>query len=206
MKIAVFTFCIGNDYQKKWASANRSKEIYSKLHNYDFIYLKESLAPERNPHWSKILGLLNNLEKYDWIFYSDADAHIMNFDIKLESFIERYHDDDNNNFLIITKDNVCLNSGNFLIKNCKESLNYLRDSYTHYPPQKNYRIGNYLCNFNDQFGMYLESISPKYSNNICYIPQRELNAYICKCCGEQYKAGDFLIHFVNHKKSTHGWG
>ena len=35
-KIAMLTMCIGAEYQKKWKSAARSKEIYCNLHGYDF--------------------------------------------------------------------------------------------------------------------------------------------------------------------------
>ena len=41
-KIAMITMCIGAEYQKKWESAARSKEIYCKMHGYDFLFIKIS--------------------------------------------------------------------------------------------------------------------------------------------------------------------
>ena len=44
-KIAMITMCIGAEYQKKWESAARSKEIYCKMHGY----CDESGDDTRNP-------------------------------------------------------------------------------------------------------------------------------------------------------------
>ena len=44
-KIAMITMCIGAEYQRKWKSAARSKEIYCKMHNYDFIFNKNTTTP-----------------------------------------------------------------------------------------------------------------------------------------------------------------
>jgi len=46
-KIAMITMCIGAEYQKKWESAARSKEIYCKMHGYDFLFIKETMDPGR---------------------------------------------------------------------------------------------------------------------------------------------------------------
>ena len=81
MKIAVISMCIGERYQKLWKAAIKSKEIYCNLHNYKFIYVNDSIDKNRKPHWTKVKAIQNNLADYDWVFYSDADAQIMNFDI-----------------------------------------------------------------------------------------------------------------------------
>merc|ERR1711907_480059 len=112
MKIGVITLCIGKKYQKKWKTSIITKKIYCERNGYDFIYIDRILDTFRKPHWSKILALQTYLNKYDWIFYSDADTHIMNLDFKLENIIKKYRF---NNFLIITKDRNMINSGNFFI-------------------------------------------------------------------------------------------
>ena len=162
MKIAVLSMCIGQRYQKLWSSAINSKKIYCEKNSYDFIYIDKSLDTNRKPHWSKIKGIQNNLNDYDWIFYSDADAHIMNFDVKLEDIISKYSN--NSTFLIITKDNCEINSGNFLIKNCSLSNDFLKDVYSEYPT-KPVNIGKFTVNWNDQYGVYNTYTKSKYINN-----------------------------------------
>jgi len=201
MKLAVLTILIGEDYQKKWKSATVSKEIYCKRHNYDFILITETLDKTRKPHWSKIKALEKYINKYDWIFHSDSDAHIMNFDTKIEDIINEYS---SNNFMIITKDKNMINSGNFLIKNTKITNEFLTDVYKSYPPQP-IKINKGIMRLNDQYGIYVNYQKKKYKKQISIIPQRKINSYPCSCCGEKYITGDFLIHFVNHKRPTHNW-
>ena len=202
MKIAILSMCIGERYQKIWKTAIASKRLYCDRNKYDFIYIDNILDKERTPHWSKIKGLQANLKNYDWIFYSDADAHIMNYDMRLEEVIDA--NSNNNTFLIITKDRCEVNSGNFLIKNCEMSMDFLRDVYAEFPT-KPVNIGKYTVNWNDQYGVYNTYTKPKYKADIRFIKQRIINAYPCSCCGEKYQAGDFLIHFVNTIRSLHNW-
>lgn len=204
MNIAILTISIGDEYIKTWKSFLKTKEIYCNIHNYNFIQINESLDKKRKPHWTKIKAIEQYLKSYDWIFYSDADVNIMNFDIKLEDIINKYSD--NKTFLIISKDNVEINSGNFFIKNCKQSFNFLKEVYNEYPT-KNLKIGKYIINWNDQYGLYKVYQRKEYIQQVKIINQRIINSYPCHCCGEKYKIGDFLIHFVNHKRNTpaHNW-
>lgn len=202
MKIAVVTLCIGELYQKRWHSSIITKKIYCEKNGYDFIYIENVLDSTRTPHWSKIKALQSHLDKYDWIFYSDADAHFMNLDFKLEDIIDKYS---KNNFMIITEDNNMVNSGNFFIKNNVIAHQFLTDVYATYPP-KPIPMGKVTMHLNDQYGIYINFKKEEYKKRINIIPQRLINAYPCACCGEKYQAGDFLIHFVNHRRPTHNWG
>ena len=201
MKLALLTICIGETYKNLWKSANLSKKIYCEKNGYDFILIDSNLDSKRKPHWSKIKGLINNIDRYDWIFHSDADAHIMNMSIKLEDIINKYS---NNAFMIITNDKNMLNSGNFFIKNSRLSKYFLEDCYKAYPP-KPIKIGKNTMMLNDQYAIYLNSLKENYNKLIKIIPQRVINAYPCACCGQKYIAGDFLIHFVNNRLPTHNW-
>ena len=201
MKLAVLTVCIGDTYNNLWKSAILSKKIYCEKNGYDFILIDSTLDSTRKPHWTKIKGLINNIDNYDWIFHSDADAHIMNFDIKLENIINKHSD---NGFMIITKDKNMLNSGNFFIKKSILAKEFLKNCYVTYPP-KPIKVSKNIIILNDQYAIYKNSIEKKYIDSVKTIPQRIINAYPCACCGEKYIAGDFLIHFVNNRLPTHNW-
>ena len=55
-KIAMITMCIGAEYQKKWESAARSKEIYCKMHGYAFTLISPDefvIPPQQNDNVRK---------------------------------------------------------------------------------------------------------------------------------------------------------
>ena len=81
---------------------------YCLKHDYSFNALKEANC-DRHPVWWKIKLLQDNLEKYDYLVYFDADTLITNFNISLESIIG---DSDKN--LFISNDINGLNSGVFI--------------------------------------------------------------------------------------------
>ena len=67
---------------------NPGKQDYCKKWGYDFVCQEGSLDPDRPPAWSKILLLRKLLDKYDWLFWLDADAMIMNPEIPMDRFID----------------------------------------------------------------------------------------------------------------------
>ncbi len=97
---------------------NPSKEAYCRRWGYDFICHEGTLDPSRPPAWSKIRLLLENLGDYDWLYWLDADALVMNPEVALESFCdERYS-------LVVAqleeKDlfgDLHLNTGSFFVRN-----------------------------------------------------------------------------------------
>ncbi len=98
---AVVTMAIGKKYNKTVNSSIENKRKYCEKHGYDFICIKKSLDKNRPIPWSKI-KLLSNIfktKKYKWVFWTDADSLIMNFNIKLEELI------DNNYDFIVSGDN-----------------------------------------------------------------------------------------------------
>jgi len=123
MKIAVCSLSIGEKYKKitHWATMN--KKSYCQRHGYDFID-DESIWDKSKPiPWSKILLLLKYIEKYDYIVWIDADILIMNMDIKIETFIERYSNYDQ----ISGSDWKMQNTGVWIIKNTDFSKRFLSE-------------------------------------------------------------------------------
>jgi len=73
MNIAIITLGTNNieSYTKFTFSINKR---YAENNNYKFIKYDDVLDNTRPPAWSKILALQNNINKYDWLLWIDADA------------------------------------------------------------------------------------------------------------------------------------
>lgn len=178
----------GYDAIGKYAHLN--KQAYAKKHGYDVYTYTENLDKNRKPYWSKIIALRKHLADYDWLFWLDSDALIMNDSIKLEAMIDDTFD------FITTRD--CLkgmNSGQFLIKNCEWSHAFLKLWYD--PKYENSQIQPGYDN-----GALIEIYEtfPQLKERIKIIPQRLLSSYlICPVwynIDGQYKEGDFVVHFA----------
>jgi hypothetical protein len=116
MKIAIITFIVGNDYKKSMKLGIESKIEYAKRHDYDFYFGGEDVWDRSRPiPWSKLkyIEKILEMDKYDYLFVSDADVLITNKEIKLESFIPLMEDKD-----LMWNFDVCghYNSGNMFIK------------------------------------------------------------------------------------------
>jgi len=110
MNIALLTF--GDSNVAEWNSISfPNKEKYCQLHGYTFI--SETVkTSDRHPAWTKIDLLRKYIDNYDWIFWSDTDSLVMNFDFKLESLTQK------NKNLILCESNGTICTGEFLIRSC----------------------------------------------------------------------------------------
>ena len=101
---------------------------YADLHGYDIIIRNDrKLNNEWAPLWEKIPLIIDNLEKYEWVLFIDADAFFINHTIKIEDIIMKELKD-NNEIWFIGSDEYDggkrhkFNSGVMIIKNCKKSM------------------------------------------------------------------------------------
>ena len=85
-KIAILTFCVGADYKRAMEPGLQSKRTYAAKHGYAFHEGGEDVWDRTRPiPWSKFNFILKYLDEYDYIFWSDADAIILNQDLLLET-------------------------------------------------------------------------------------------------------------------------
>jgi hypothetical protein len=187
IKIAIVSL-YDKSYEPIGKYAHVNKQAYAKKHGYDIFLYTESLDMTRKPHWSKIIALQKHLQDYDWLFWTDADALIMNNEIRLESLI------DDNFDIIITKDCYnCVNTGNFFIKNSVWSAEFLKRMYQ--PVYLNHP------GLNDNWAfLRLYADDPTVKTHIKLVNPNLMNSYI-ECPPEAkaeglYKQGDFIIHFA----------
>jgi hypothetical protein len=55
----------------------QSFQLYADRHGYDVILHHDLLAPDRPASWSKVPALLDAFDRYDLVFWIDADAAIV---------------------------------------------------------------------------------------------------------------------------------
>src|SRR3990167_9711436 len=141
MKILVYT---GYDNAFKFVGdiTSPNKFLYARKYDYEFLMTRDYRGFDRPISWYKIKKIRELLPYYDWIFWTDADSCIMNYDLSLDHLI-------NNNFerkndinisplggappvtinlpplkevnYIISEDAFQPCMGNFLIRNCEWS-------------------------------------------------------------------------------------
>lgn len=185
-KIAVVTASIGADYNRMMQDCIENKRLYCEKHGYDFICGTENLDPSRPIPWTKLKILQQHLGAYDWVFWSDADSFIMHQSVCLEDLIdERY-------MLVVACDWNGLNTGQFLLKNCKESFELLEESYgmtqfIYHPCWEQTAIKQYLID------------NPLTFTSVKLVPQTWINSYPPEIAEDHlesiYQPGDFIIHF-----------
>lgn len=183
--IAVVTMAIGKEYKDMVKPGLENKKQYCEQHGYDFICGEELLDPTRPIAWTKILLVQKALDnpKYKWVFWTDADALVMNLAIPLEDLI-----DEDYNF-ILTKDFNTYNSGHFFIKNTKWSKNFLTKIYNH-TECINHDIWENMAIIKE----INENEDVKKNTKI--LPARLMNSYVHDSLKNGYHKGDFIIHFA----------
>lgn len=148
MRILVYTGYDNNPrYREMGDYSSGNKLIYSQKHNYSFLCERSYEGYNRNISWFKIKRIMDEMFKYDWIFWSDADSLIANLDIKIEDIInlpgkdsthvmvperEELKIPSGDKFFVVSDDEwanlgPCL--GGFLIKSCPIAYKFLQDIY-----------------------------------------------------------------------------
>lgn len=115
MKIAVCTLCIGDWYFEIVKYGVKTIENYANRHNYDFYICNDVYDGKREYPWYKILSIAKILHKYDYVFWIDADGHVLRPELSADYFIKEYLKDKD---LLCAKDwNNTLNTGIMILKN-----------------------------------------------------------------------------------------
>jgi hypothetical protein len=90
-RIAIITVAIGADYIKGLERALASKKAYAEKHGYAYFeFHEERWNRDRPVAWSKVpvwVEYAAMVDKYDYIWVSDADVYITNMEKKLEEWV-----------------------------------------------------------------------------------------------------------------------
>lgn len=183
--IAVLSLAIGDKYKEITKYLQLTKKIYTSHHNYPY-HDDEDVYDKDRPHaWSKIKLILKYIRDYDYLVWIDADAYIMNQDIRLEDIIRDTCMDKN---ICIARDNKLPNTGVIFIKCTDWSKSFFEKVYskTDFIHADNWEqcaiIDMYDKNeFNTNENMLILNIDQ----------QKIFNSY-----WYNYDWGDFIIHLL----------
>ena len=128
-----------------------------------------------------ILEYLELNPSCEWFFWCDADAVIMDRKRRLEAFV-----DDNAEF-IVGRDDTQINTGVFLIRNCRSAKQMLLDAWN--DPGEN------LWNRNWEQDAIIRVLK-RYGGlglRVKVVPAKPFNVF-----ANAYNRGDFIKHYTGH--------
>lgn len=210
MKILVMTgFDNNGGYEDVGLLSAPNKAKYAFKHGYDFICKRNYEGYDRPISWFKIKHIIDLLPSYDYIFWTDADCVITNYNIRIEDLINNSIDRPNKVFIsphihsvevnlpkleetnyIIAHDYYSPCMGNFIIKNCKWSIDFFTSIYN----QTQFMNDPIWDNRGQDYLFYHH---PELMKDVKFVPKYLINSMIY-----DWKHGDFLIHFpaINSKR------
>ena len=187
-RIAIVT--LGDEKVRDWNSVSfPNKAKYCADHGYDFIGLSRSLDTNRAPGWSKVLLLLEHLNDYDYLFWSDTDSLIVEPSVRLESLLTPDKD-----FVIcmggIPNCHWSINTGEFFIRNTPWSHSFLHTVWNH-----EFLVNNYDHRWTKE--EFMDHDGPAYTarSELHETLRRECNCH--GCCGYKMDQKSF-IHTLHH--------
>lgn len=197
-KIAILSLCIGADYKKAMEPGLESKRQYAAKHGYALHIDGLDIWDRRRPiPWSKFNFILKYINEYDYIFWSDADAIILNQELKIENHILPLLPEGKD--LLWTYD-ACnhYNNGHMLIRgHSKWAIDFFKRAYAQTDLLYHIWWDNAAM-----IKLYNENESDKIKIETCE-ENWIFNAYVFGVDGTAktpntrfYKLGDFLIHFA----------
>lgn len=182
-----------------------NKRQYALAHNYAFVarsaeFAQQALRSEkRRPVWGKIDVVQKVLPKYDWIFWMDMDAVILNPDQTVQTLLDQFRANfaegsrafESQIDLVIskpTKDKM-INAGVFFMRNTEWSqkfLNAVQESKDWYNKGPSYEQG----------AMWELLQQPGFKEHVLLL---ENDDHTFNTFPKFYVPGDFIVHFAPDK-------
>jgi hypothetical protein len=172
-EMVLYTMATGAQYDIDSIRTNRLN--YAKVFDggrVDVIVKREvSKSTNDHPSWSKIHDYFDLEEKYEYIWYLDADAFIMStksiFDLIDEN--RRRKDCD----IVIAADSNGVNGGSFVVK----TTDWSRDFMTNVLQARLNKSIHMIDTWWEQAAMIWLIDNQMLHDHVCIVPQSELNAY-----------------------------
>lgn len=188
--------------QQYGAEFESNKRQYAEKHGYDFFVGRENLTPDNHPVWSKFVYNLQKLDEgYDIILNIDADARIMNDEIKIEDLDAQLQSQCGDYSVAMAKDINGFNDGVYILKNTPITKQILTEAMK----IKSDSSVPFIYAWYEQAGFaYIVGKNPAFLSQVCVPALSMFNSYTFneRNAGTVYKEGDFILHFVNHGKQV----
>ncbi len=195
-----------------------NRQEYANRHGYTLVNGNDFIDRSRSAAWAKLPAAQSFLSSYDYVFYIDTDAVIMNMNVRLEDFIKIAPDAD----FILTSDKNGLNTGLMLMRSSIWTKDFLGLAYkqiqlsdneraedgTPYPFEYEQRAFHYLWGTEIWLrrGLPTYKDSAEVQKHFAVLPQCAFNSYSIHPLSfdkawvdAHYADGDFAIHFAGVK-------
>jgi hypothetical protein len=177
-------------YDAKYAAVGEisraNKDADCRRHGYRFVCRTEGFDESRPPPWSKIHFIQDELRMSEWVFWSDADALVMNAAIPVTRFIQ-----DSVDIVCSGDPNHGINTGHILVRNTDWSAAfwervYARTEFLNHPFWENAAV----------IQMYAEDADVR--RHVAVVPNKLFNSFPYERGG--YTSGDFIVHFAGMRR------
>ena len=124
MKIAIATNCIYGSEPEYVKYTDRYKMQYCEKCGIDYLRTSDNPLPRLHAVWSKIPIVMDELKRYDWVVWMDADATTVGMEFDIASYL--YGLDDK---VVMQKDKLNWNAGVFAVSNGARTRKWLEKIY-----------------------------------------------------------------------------
>ncbi len=158
-------------------------EAYAGRHGFHFECVRQRLVRDRHPAWSKIPALLRLLESglFDWVFWVDADAAILNPAIDIRSLLPAGKD------LLFASDFNGLCAGVFAARACNWTIDFFRAVWGAGT------LGHDPDGMGDKWEQttikHLLAHFPEHSPHVAFARDTDMNS-----SWSAYRPGHFIVH------------
>ncbi|KAG0044633.1 hypothetical protein BGZ83_010148 [Gryganskiella cystojenkinii] len=178
-----------------------NKRLYASLHGYDFVARGAEFAQEeqrqRRIVWGKIGGIQKVLPHYEWLFWMDMDAVVVDLNKDLREIIQKAQNQrsvlggllaEEEISLIVAKPtkDIMLNAGVMLIKNTDWSKRFFNEV------QKRKYYNNYSPSY-EQAAIWEVMREPEWSSGVEMFDKDE---HTMNTFPDFYEPGDFIVHLA----------
>ena len=164
----------------------KTKESYAKKWGWEIIDCRNPYFKSRDYYYTGLECIRENLWCYDWIWYLDSDAAIMNQEVNAREFIDSDYD------IILSKDINGINLGSVFYRNTQFTNTLLWMMAT----ESRFYNHPWVCQ--QALKVYYQNIE-LVRNRIKVIDKKLINSYLTPGF-EDYTEGDFICHLPGMSK------